>query len=183
MTAPAAEQAPLSHLPTSVDVVIVGAGFAGLYMLLRLRRMNMTAVVIEAGDDVEKSRAIALDLARTEPGDVVHSDAFLRSLMRRQLRLSVACALAFMGMLISFLGARILRDFHVEERADLQVITWGMIPRGLPGVVLASLAMSSGMVGPTTYLALVLMVALTNLIGLAGLTWRVRHPAQKFFSA
>ena len=37
--------------------------------------------------------------APPEPGDVVHSDAFLRSLMRRQLRLSVACALAFMGML------------------------------------------------------------------------------------
>lgn len=91
--------------------------------------------------------------------------------------------LAFMGVLISFLGARILRDFHLEERADLQVIAWGMIPRGLPGVVLARLAMSSGMVGPTTYLALVLMVALTNLIGLAGLTWRVRHPAQKIFSA
>ena len=52
MTAPAARLAPLSSLPASVDAVIVGAGFAGLYMLLRLRRMNMSAVVIEAGDDV-----------------------------------------------------------------------------------------------------------------------------------
>ncbi|HNO66693.1 MAG TPA: NAD(P)/FAD-dependent oxidoreductase, partial [Tepidiformaceae bacterium] len=52
MTAPAARLAPLSIIPASVDAVIVGAGFAGLYMLLRLRRMNMSAVVIEAGDDV-----------------------------------------------------------------------------------------------------------------------------------
>lgn len=32
--------------------------------------------------------------------DLVHSEAFLRSLMRRQLRLSVGCALAFLGMLV-----------------------------------------------------------------------------------
>ncbi|MBX3025270.1 alpha/beta hydrolase fold domain-containing protein [bacterium] len=35
-----------------VDVVVVGAGFAGLYMLHRLRRLGFTAVGIEQGDDV-----------------------------------------------------------------------------------------------------------------------------------
>lgn len=34
------------------DVVIVGAGFAGMYMLHRLRELNMSAIVFEAGDDV-----------------------------------------------------------------------------------------------------------------------------------
>lgn len=34
------------------DAVIVGAGFAGLYMLHRLRKAGFTARVIEAGDDV-----------------------------------------------------------------------------------------------------------------------------------
>jgi cyclohexanone monooxygenase len=34
------------------DVVIVGAGFAGMYMLHRLREINLTAKVFEAGDDV-----------------------------------------------------------------------------------------------------------------------------------
>jgi cation diffusion facilitator CzcD-associated flavoprotein CzcO len=34
------------------DAVIVGAGFAGLYMLLRLRRMGLRVRVIEAGSDV-----------------------------------------------------------------------------------------------------------------------------------
>ncbi len=34
------------------DVVIVGAGFAGMYMLHRLRRLGMNVCVIEAGDDV-----------------------------------------------------------------------------------------------------------------------------------
>ncbi len=35
-----------------VDVVVVGAGMAGLYMLHRLRQQGMSAVVLEAGDDV-----------------------------------------------------------------------------------------------------------------------------------
>jgi cyclohexanone monooxygenase len=34
------------------DVVVVGAGAAGLYMLYRLRRLGMRAVVLEAGDGV-----------------------------------------------------------------------------------------------------------------------------------
>ncbi len=35
--------------PTTIDTVIVGAGFAGLYMLHRLRNQNVGAVVFEAG--------------------------------------------------------------------------------------------------------------------------------------
>ncbi|WP_322795375.1 NAD(P)/FAD-dependent oxidoreductase, partial [Tepidiforma sp.] len=37
---------------TSFDAIIVGAGFAGLYQLLRLRRAGFSARVIEAGDGV-----------------------------------------------------------------------------------------------------------------------------------
>src|SRR5262245_45235354 len=36
----------------SYDVVVVGAGFAGLYMLHRLRRLGMTARVFEQGSGV-----------------------------------------------------------------------------------------------------------------------------------
>ena len=35
-----------------VDAVIVGAGFAGLYMLHRLRGLGLSARVFEAGDGV-----------------------------------------------------------------------------------------------------------------------------------
>src|SRR5262249_27147376 len=38
--------------PSSVDVVIVGAGFAGMYMLHRLRGLGMSARVFEAGSGV-----------------------------------------------------------------------------------------------------------------------------------
>jgi cation diffusion facilitator CzcD-associated flavoprotein CzcO len=39
-------------VPPSVDVVIVGAGFAGLYMLHRLRGLGLSAIVFEAADGV-----------------------------------------------------------------------------------------------------------------------------------
>ena len=35
-----------------IDVVVVGAGFAGMYLLHRLRGLGFSARVIEAGDDV-----------------------------------------------------------------------------------------------------------------------------------
>ena len=38
--------------PTDVDVVIVGAGFAGMYQLVRMRRAGFSAVVLETADDV-----------------------------------------------------------------------------------------------------------------------------------
>ncbi len=36
----------------SFDVAVVGAGFSGLYMLHALRALGLSAVVVEAGDDV-----------------------------------------------------------------------------------------------------------------------------------
>src|SRR6188768_2983650 len=38
--------------PTDVDVVVVGAGLAGLYMLYRLRKAGFSSRVLESGDDV-----------------------------------------------------------------------------------------------------------------------------------
>ena len=37
---------------TAFDAVIIGAGFAGLYMLYRMRALNLSARVYEAGDGV-----------------------------------------------------------------------------------------------------------------------------------
>ena len=41
-----------SNSVTTVDVVVVGAGFAGLYQLHRLRKAGFSTTVIEAADDV-----------------------------------------------------------------------------------------------------------------------------------
>jgi cation diffusion facilitator CzcD-associated flavoprotein CzcO len=45
------EQGKYENVRT-VDAVIVGAGFSGMYLLHKLRQMNMSAVVFEAGTDV-----------------------------------------------------------------------------------------------------------------------------------
>jgi len=42
----------VGSLKSNVDVVVVGAGFAGLYMLHRLRGLGLSVQVIEAGGDV-----------------------------------------------------------------------------------------------------------------------------------
>jgi uncharacterized membrane protein (DUF485 family) len=42
-----------------------------------------------------------MPLSTSAPQDVVHSESFLRSLLRRQLRLSVACAATFLVALIA----------------------------------------------------------------------------------
>ncbi|MDA9764088.1 NAD(P)-binding protein [Opitutales bacterium] len=38
--------------PSHYDAIIVDAGFAGLYMLHRLRNMGLNCLVIEAADEV-----------------------------------------------------------------------------------------------------------------------------------
>jgi cyclohexanone monooxygenase len=43
---------PVASIPRELDVVIVGAGFAGLYMLYRLRGLGLSARVFEAGDGI-----------------------------------------------------------------------------------------------------------------------------------
>jgi len=41
-----------ARTPRELDVVVVGAGFAGLYALHKLRGMGLTVQVLEAGDGV-----------------------------------------------------------------------------------------------------------------------------------
>ncbi|MEU8247252.1 NAD(P)/FAD-dependent oxidoreductase [Nonomuraea sp. NPDC048916] len=53
MSAPShAPQSDPRPVPSSVDVAVVGAGFSGMYLLHRLREMNLSAIVFEAGTDV-----------------------------------------------------------------------------------------------------------------------------------
>lgn len=51
-TATAAQQSTSKAGKVDYDVVIVGAGFSGMYQLHKLRQQGMTAHVYEAGDDV-----------------------------------------------------------------------------------------------------------------------------------
>lgn len=89
-------------------------------------------------------------------------------------------ALALAGRLICTLG--IGRE-GVAHGVDPWLVTWGMIPRGLPGLVFATLAREAQLLSATSFFGLVLMVTLTNLVGLAGLSWRAKRLSQRNFSA
>lgn len=43
---------PIAAAPSTVDALVVGAGFAGLYLLHRLRQQGLSVRVLEAGSDV-----------------------------------------------------------------------------------------------------------------------------------
>ena len=43
---------PTSTSPTPLDVLVIGAGFAGMYMVHRLTQLGLTFQAVEAGDDV-----------------------------------------------------------------------------------------------------------------------------------
>ncbi|UFS74410.1 NAD(P)/FAD-dependent oxidoreductase [Tardiphaga sp. 37S4] len=48
----AAQPQPVSHQNARIDVVVVGAGFAGLYLLYKLRGLGLVVKVFEQGGDV-----------------------------------------------------------------------------------------------------------------------------------
>ena len=50
--AAAATPSPRSASATEVDVVVIGAGFSGLYLLHRLRQLGFSALALETADDV-----------------------------------------------------------------------------------------------------------------------------------
>ena len=52
MVAASLSEATSGGTTQQVDVAVVGAGFAGLYLLHRLRNAGLTTVVLEEADDV-----------------------------------------------------------------------------------------------------------------------------------
>lgn len=69
------------------------------------------------------------------------------------------------------LVCKLICGLGVSERdrqagVDRWVVVFGLIPRGLPGLVFASTALAGGLITPTQFSALVLMVSATTVLGL-----------------
>ena len=58
---------------------------------------------------------------------------------------------------------------------DPWTVVFGMLPRGLPGLVFATVALNSGFIHDNLFCALVIMVTVTNTIGLTLLTARLQN--------
>jgi uncharacterized protein (UPF0261 family) len=58
---------------------------------------------------------------------------------------------------------------------DRWQVIFGLMPRGLPGLVFASTALAAGVISAVQFSALVLMVSCTTLVGLLLLERRLRQ--------
>ena len=85
-------------------------------------------------------------------------------------------------LLVLAVGCKLLCGFGISaaDRAagvDRWIVVFGLIPRGLPGLVFASTALAGGLITATQYAALVLMVSATTVLGLLLLGRRLRDQA------
>jgi Kef-type K+ transport system membrane component KefB len=71
-----------------------------------------------------------------------------------------------------------------QAGVDRWLVVFGLIPRGLPGLVFASTALAAGLISPAQFSALVLMVSATTVLGLLLLGRRLAAlaPARADFS-
>lgn len=58
-------------------------------------------------------------------------------------------------------------------------VAWGLVPRGLPGLVFTTMAFKSGILTEKSFFGLVVMVTLTNLAGVVGLAWSLEPSPRK----
>jgi uncharacterized membrane protein (DUF485 family) len=65
-----------------------------------------------------------MSLPTPRPDDRVHSEAFLRSLMRRQLKLSIGCAISFLIVLLGLPLANYFAPEVMARRVGGFTLTW-----------------------------------------------------------
>ncbi|MFM8660237.1 MAG: cation:proton antiporter, partial [Cyanobium sp.] len=82
--------------------------------------------------------------------------------------------LAFASKLLCGLGISVA-DRHAG--IDRWLVIAGLMPRGLPGLVFATTALTAGVITPPQFSALVLMVTLTTVVGLLLLERRLQQKA------
>jgi Kef-type K+ transport system membrane component KefB len=86
----------------------------------------------------------------------------------------ILLALAILSKLICGLG---ITERDERSGVDRWAVIFGLIPRGLPGLVFATTALNAGVINPPQFSALVLMVTITTVVGLLLLERRLLlHP-------
>jgi Kef-type K+ transport system membrane component KefB len=87
----------------------------------------------------------------------------------------LALLLTVLGVACKLLCGFGIRDADTAAGVDRQVVMFGLIPRGLPGLVFASMALDTGLISPTLFSSLVLMVTATTVLGLLLLGRRLQQ--------
>jgi Kef-type K+ transport system membrane component KefB len=79
---------------------------------------------------------------------------------------SLAAALVVMAVLSKLLCGLGVTAADRAAGVDRWLVVFGLIPRGLPGLVFATTALAAGVITPTQFSALVIMVTVTTVLGL-----------------
>jgi Kef-type K+ transport system membrane component KefB len=85
----------------------------------------------------------------------------------------LALLLTLLGLACKLLCAAGIRGADRAAGVDRWVVAFGLIPRGLPGLVFANAALDAGLIDGTLFASLVLMVSATTVLGLLLLSWRL----------
>jgi Kef-type K+ transport system membrane component KefB len=85
----------------------------------------------------------------------------------------LALALVGLGVLSKLICGLGVSDADRARGVDRQLVVFGLIPRGLPGLVFATTALSAGLINGVEFSALVLMVTVTTVLGLLLLDRRI----------
>lgn len=91
-----------------------------------------------------------------------------------------AWALA-LTLVVLAIGCKLICAFGINQKdqaagIDRWVVVFGLIPRGLPGLVFATTALANEVISPAQFSALVLMVSFTTVVGLLLLNRRLVTP-------
>lgn len=85
----------------------------------------------------------------------------------------LALALVALGLFSKLICGLGVSDADRARGVDRQLVVFGLIPRGLPGLVFATTALSAGLINGVEFSALVLMVTITTVLGLLLLDRRI----------
>jgi Kef-type K+ transport system membrane component KefB len=86
----------------------------------------------------------------------------------------MAVVLIALGVALKLICALGISRRDQAAGVDRWVVVFGLIPRGLPGLVFASTALEAGVISPLQYSSLVLMVMVTTVLGLLLLGQRLQ---------
>lgn len=79
-------------------------------------------------------------------------------------------------IVVAVISKYVCTYYLMRNREDLspKVISWGMVPRGIPGFAFASASVAGGLISQETFTILVLVVSVSTWIGLLGLEITLR---------
>jgi Kef-type K+ transport system membrane component KefB len=89
----------------------------------------------------------------------------------------MAAVLIVLAVLSKLACALAIRAGDQAAGIDRWLVVFGLMPRGLPGLVFATTALTARLIDPVQFAALVLMVTFTTLVGLWLLDRRLARTA------